>query len=518
MTSMSLQNLKTVSMARDAEERRRDNREKAMLLFAFQLLLDKGIFPIFLTCAKTNFKRHITVKYVDTAGSLAAECSLNLELYTICENIDLNSIFIEFEAYYNLRFQRYPQYFKKSVSPSGSSENLLTKLRGLSKKGPNTLGGKGGRGNGNSTESSLSTKIGKNPEAEVPSTETQFGVQGFSPGGLQLKENGLQFSCMTGEKLIKPISGLDFASDDARMFAEMIQREIVVSNLATTWNDVVGLEDAKTILQESLVYNREFEEFFGTALPPWRGLLLYGPPGTGKTLLAKAVASECGTTFFNISSATIVSKWRGDSEKIVKVLFQLARYHAPSTIFLDEFDALGSKRDTGESDAARRLKSEILQQMDGVLVETFSKDQQQRDHHPVFILAATNLPWDLDPAILRRLEKRIYVPLPNKEERRAIFHLHFSRTAERVAESSRHGRNALMYQIDLDALALATEGYSGSDLHQIVKETIIRKFRQNFANKIKKLVVVTEDVLQVIHSIPATVKNHLSEKYTAWDS
>jgi katanin p60 ATPase-containing subunit A1 len=234
-------------------------------------------------------------------------------------------------------------------------------------------------------------------------------------------------------------------------------------------------------------------------------------------LLAKAVASECGTTFFNISSATIVSKWRGDSEKIVKVLFQLARYHAPSTIFFDEFDALGSKRDTGESDAARRLKSEILQQMDGVLAETFSSDQKT-EHRPVFILAATNLPWDLDPAILRRLEKRIYVPLPNLEERRAIFHLHFSQTAERVAERSRQGRNALMYQIDLDALASATEGYSGSDLQQIVKETVIRKFRQNFANKIKKLVVVTEDVLNAIQSIPATVKSHLSEKYTAWDS
>lgn len=190
-------------------------------------------------------------------------------------------------------------------------------------------------------------------------------------------------------KLLKPVSGLNFLSEDMHLFAEMIQREIVVTNLGVTWTDVVGLDSAKMIIMESLVYSKEFTDFFGNAFPPWRGLLLYGPPGNGKTLLAKAVANECKTTFFNISSSSVVSKWRGDSEKMIKVLFQMAKFHAPSTIFFDEFDAMGCSRDSAnESDASRRLKSELLQQMDGLL-----SSASQNETCPVFILAATNIPW-----------------------------------------------------------------------------------------------------------------------------
>lgn len=195
-----------------------------------------------------------------------------------------------------------------------------------------------------------------------------------------------QLSSVVDEKLLKPVSGLTFPTDEMNALAESIQSEIVVRDLGVRWNDVIGLENAKMILMESLVYSKEFNDFFGNAFPPWRGMLLYGPPGNGKTLLAKAVANECKTTFFNISSSSVVSKWRGDSEKLVKVLFELAKYHAPSTIFFDEFDALGSCRDSsGESDASRRLKSELLQQMDGLL--------SMKDQCPVFVLAATNIPW-----------------------------------------------------------------------------------------------------------------------------
>jgi len=224
-----------------------------------------------------------------------------------------------------------------------------------------------------------------------------------------------------------------------------------------SWEDIAGLEGAITLIKEAVVQPIKYPQFFKGLLAPWKGVLLYGPPGTGKTLLAKAVATECRTTFFNISATSIISKWRGDSEKLVRVLFELARHHAPSTIFIDEVDSLMSSRGgEGEHEASRRMKTELLIQMDGLA----------KTEDLVFVLAATNLPWELDVAMMRRLEKRILVPLPTQEARQKMF------------EKLLTGRGP---NLDYALLAGRTQGYSGADVAQVAKEAAMRPLRRLMA-------------------------------------
>ena len=178
-------------------------------------------------------------------------------------------------------------------------------------------------------------------------------------------------------------------------------------------------------------------------------------------MLAKAVATECKTTFFNISASSVISKWRGDSEKLVRVLFELARHHAPSTIFLDEIDALMTGRGgSGEHEASRRMKTEILIQMDG-LVQSSGEDKL------VFVLAATNLPWELDMALMRRLEKRILVPLPDLETRCTLLKNLFE---------------GYEVQEECEEIAARTEGFSGADVKMLCKECAMRPLRRVLKN------------------------------------
>jgi katanin p60 ATPase-containing subunit A1 len=242
------------------------------------------------------------------------------------------------------------------------------------------------------------------------------------------------------------------------------------------------LETAKRLLKEAVVMPIKYPKYFTGLLSPWKGILLFGPPGTGKTMLAKAVATECNTTFFNISASSIVSKWRGDSEKLVKVLFELARHHAPSTIFLDEIDAIISQRGEARSEheASRRLKTELLIQMDGLT----------KTDELVFVLAATNLPWELDAAMLRRLEKRILVPLPESEARQAMF--------EEFLPSSPY-----TMEVPYDILVENTEGYSGSDIRLVCKEAAMQPLRRIMSALEGAQELVPEDDLPEVGPVTA---------------
>lgn len=277
------------------------------------------------------------------------------------------------------------------------------------------------------------------------------------------------------EKPQKPLLP-PFESAEMRTLAESLCRDIIRGNPNVKWETIKGLENAKRLLKEAVVMPIKYPKYFTGLLAPWKGILLFGPPGTGKTMLAKAVATECKTTFFNISASSIVSKWRGDSEKLVKVLFELARHHAPSTIFLDEIDAIISQRGEGRSEheASRRLKTELLIQMDGLT----------RSDELVFVLAATNLPWELDAAMLRRLEKRILVPLPEPEARRSMF--------EELLPSPRNEQ-----RLPYDVLVDRSEGYSGSDIRLLCKEVAMQPLRRLMVSLEDQDVVPEEELPKV---------------------
>ncbi len=243
------------------------------------------------------------------------------------------------------------------------------------------------------------------------------------------------------------------------------------------WEDVAGLEGAKEALKEAVILPIKFPHLFVGKRQPWKGILLYGPPGTGKSYLAKAVATEANSTFFSVSSSDLVSKWMGESERydiaficdfcvagglswiffrLVKQLFNMARENKPSIIFIDEVDALCGPRGEGESEASRRIKTELLVQMDGV----------GRDSKGVLILGATNIPWQLDAAIRRRFQRRVHISLPDLPGRMRMFEMSIGTTP------------CYLKPGDFKTLGQMTDGYSGSDISIAVQDALMQPVRK----------------------------------------
>lgn len=238
--------------------------------------------------------------------------------------------------------------------------------------------------------------------------------------------------------------------------AKQILNEIVIHGDEVHWDDVAGLEAAKLSLKETVVYPFLRPDLFSGLREPARGMLLFGPPGTGKTMLARAVATESKSTFFAISASSLTSKWMGESEKLVRALFSLARVLAPSIIFVDEIDSLLTARsDSGEHETSRRIKTEFLIQWSDLAKAAAGREdgnKERGDASRVLVLAATNLPWAIDEAARRRFVRRQYIPLPEDHVRKKQLNTLLS-----------HQKHDLDEQ-DLDELVALTEGkHTSSD-------------------------------------------------------
>jgi len=235
-------------------------------------------------------------------------------------------------------------------------------------------------------------------------------------------------------------------------------REVLVEVPTVRWNDIGGLKEAKLELQEAVEWPLKYFEIFQhmDAKPP-KGILLYGPPGTGKTLLAKAVANESEANFISIKGPEVLSKWVGESERAIREVFRKAKQAAPSIIFFDEIDAIAPIRGSGVGDShvTERVISQLLTEMDGL-----------EELRGVIVIAATNRPDIIDPALLRpgRFDKLLYIPPPDLEARKEILRIHTR-------------KKPLAEDVDLDEIAKKTEGYTGADLEAVCNTALKKQKR-----------------------------------------
>ncbi|GBM34568.1 Katanin p60 ATPase-containing subunit A-like 2 [Araneus ventricosus] len=462
MTHLNIEKISLVNRDRIKEEQKKNARKRTLLLLIHDYLENSGC--------------------MQAAEALRNESRLSIAEYNVCDNINLEIMLQDFESYYFLKYQKLPCLIKKMPL-----NNFRQQRPGLRK----------------SRSESKSAMSAREPIEE-------FGDTNVVPDKVHISSLNINNEIAEYQaKSLELSESFENHSPEWKAMANLIMQDFSKINKSLSWSDVIGHEQAKQLLKEAAVYPLKYPQLFPSASSTWKSILLYGPSGTGKTLLATVAAILSKAAFFNINISTLVSKWRGESEKLVKVLFDLAKLYAPSVIFIDEIDALMSHRGC-DHEASRRMKTEFFLQMDALM----------SSNKLVLFLGASNMPWELDTAILRRMEKRIFISLPDTVSRYNLFEKFLS--SFQVAENVK-----LKMNLDYGELAKATENYSASDIELVCKEVKMNCFREiinkleNYSDcKNAKLVKCVEslemcDVLSAIDRIkPASTD--LVLKYIDW--
>jgi len=296
------------------------------------------------------------------------------------------------------------------------------------------------------------------------------------------------------EKLEKLVVKMEDFLVAMRSIQPSLMREVIVEIPEVRWSDIGGLDDIKQELRESIEWPMKYPHVFEKmGIEPPKGILLFGPPGTGKTLLAKAVATESGANFIAVRGPEILSKWVGESEKAIRQIFRRARMVAPAVVFFDEIDSIASMRGSDPSGVIDRIVNQLLTELDGI-----------QPLRRVVVIAATNRPDLLDPALLRpgRFDKLIYVPPPDYKARVEIFKVHTRKLP-------------LAEDVNLEELARKTEGYTGADIAAVCKEAAMLALREVYTKtgSLQVTKVEMRHFLEALNKIPPSLSKADIEAY-----